>query len=67
MNTAATINDRKEIVAVLITLNNKIDNMDKTRSLYSNTQLAIFMSLRNHYLRALLAMNKDIPATDIAA
>ena len=67
MNTAAAINDRKEIVAVLITLNNKIDQLEKSGTLYSNTQLAVFMSLRNHYLRALLDMNKDIPVTDIAA
>lgn len=67
MSTAATIKTWKEIVAVLITLNNKIDNITKPGSLYANTQLAMFLSLRNHYLRSLLAMNKEMPVACKAA
>ncbi|MGD9000313.1 MAG: hypothetical protein PVF75_07850 [Granulosicoccaceae bacterium] len=56
MNTA-TILKRKEIVAVLIELNNKVDRYSQPDSLYSRAQLAIFMELRDHYRRKLISLD----------
>ena len=67
MSIAAAILTRKEIVAVLIELNKKIDELGKPNSLHSTTQLATFKHLRSHYLQQLLAMNKDIIITDKVA
>jgi hypothetical protein len=67
MTTAATIQTRKEIVAVLKDLNKKIEHLGQPTSLYANAQLAIFLSLRNHYLGKLLAMNHGPAIADIAA
>lgn len=68
MTIAATIQTRKEIVAVLMVLNKKIEQLDKPTSLYGNAQLTIFTTLRSHYLGTLLAMNKHLFAiADMAA
>lgn len=65
MSIAAAILTRKEIVAVLIELNNKIDQLGQPDSLHSATQLTTYLSLRDHYLQQLIAMKTDID-TDIS-
>ncbi len=64
MTIAAAILTRKEIVAVLIELNKKIDGLGTPNSVHNRAQLATYTLLHDHYLQQLLAMNTE-PADDM--
>lgn len=60
MSTTATIETRKEIVAVLNSINNKINNeMVVADNKCENSHMTTFLSLRSYYMRKLLTMSKE--------
>jgi hypothetical protein len=66
MNTA-TILKRKEIVAVLIELNKKLNESPQPDSLYGHAYRCIFTELRDHYRRQLVALDSNLPYHALAA
>lgn len=66
MNTATDLS-RKEVVAVLIELNKKVDQCPQPTTLYGRAQLAIFMELRDYYRHQLVALDNGQPYHAIAA
>ena len=61
MKTAATIETRKEIVAVLDSINNKINNeMSYSGDKCESSHMTTFLSVRSYYMRKLLTMSKEV-------
>lgn len=66
MTASTTIETRKEIVAVLNALNNKInEEMHGPDNLYSNARLTTFLSLRSYYMRKLMVISKEMTPPDV--